>query len=150
MNSFWNAWGPWLGGGGLLMIITLILSYIARPSAQTITDLRADLDRIEASHTRDKEEMRRDYDREINSVRGEISEARREIGALRESNFHLRVVFTALSVQYNVVREDLIKRDPSLRILTIQEIVDESHVPLQSVTAFVPPTASPAAPPATP
>ncbi len=154
--TFWDVWGPWIGGGGFIAFLTLVLSYIARPSKETIADLRHDVEALEVRRAKDIEDMKRDHNAaiaemrmehaqemtvlrgEVSEARGEVSEARKEIGGLRESNFHMKVVFTALSVQYNIVRQELLKRDPTSDVLTIRQIVDESHVPLQNVMMFDP------------
>lgn len=104
-------WASLLSGGAVVAVIGLLLSYIARPTAQTIKDLRTDL----------------------NTLRGEIHAVRIVVAELRASNTHLRVVFTALSSHYNQVRAKLLEANPALQILTIPEIVAESQVPLQQV-----------------
>ena len=100
-------WASVLSGGAIVGLI----GYIARPTAQTIKDLRSD----------------------IESLRGEIKAVQIVVAELRESNTHLRVVFTALSTHYNRLRSQLLEENPNAQIPTIPEIVRESQVPLQQV-----------------
>lgn len=127
-------WTLMLQGGGLVAVLALLLSFIARPTQQTIADLRADVDEMRDSHIKEITELKREHHCNMDNLRAEIASARRDINGLRESNYHLRVVFTALSLQYNLVRQQMLESDPNLKILTIQEIIAESHVPLQQVT----------------